>query len=103
MEESTQIEQPALNTAPEDCVNNPAAYLRDQFLGNKKPKDLKEVIQIGELVLNATPEDHPSRVGRLYGVGSFFRNLFLSTGDLRLLGEAIRFGQLALDAMPKDH
>lgn len=68
------------------------------FLRTGDTGPLEEAIRLGQLALDATPENHPNRAERLNNMGGHFQQRFLRMGDMKDLEEATRIGQLALDA-----
>ncbi|KAK3936713.1 CHAT domain-containing protein [Diplogelasinospora grovesii] len=64
---------------------------------------LETIIQQLEEALEATPENHPERAGRLHSLGAGYGNRYRRTGAEADLEKAIRQFEEALKATPEDH
>ncbi|KAK2037004.1 TPR domain-containing protein, partial [Colletotrichum somersetense] len=66
-------------------------------------KDLEEAITLAREAMEATPEDHPDRAGRLNSLGVQLGDRFSRTGATADLEEAITIAREAVKATPEDH
>ncbi|RYP53061.1 hypothetical protein DL770_011005 [Monosporascus sp. CRB-9-2] len=55
------------------------------------------------MAVNATPQDHPDRAGRLNNLGNQLGRRFERTGSMDDLNRAIDVADMAIDATPQDH
>lgn len=65
--------------------------------------DLEKAIQRAQEAVDATPQDHPDRVGRLNNLGIGLGDRYARTGAIADLEEAIQRAREAVDATPQDH
>jgi hypothetical protein len=84
-------------------LSNLGIALRDLSERTGQQAPLEEAVQVGQRAVSATPDDHPSRPGRLSNLGSALRLLSERTGRLSTLEDAIQTGRQAVDAAPDDH
>ncbi|KAK6356066.1 hypothetical protein TWF718_000440 [Orbilia javanica] len=55
------------------------------------------------MVVNATPQNHPNRAGRLNNLGSRLGTRFDRTGSINDLNRAVEAADMAINATPQDH
>ncbi|KJZ70857.1 hypothetical protein HIM_09771 [Hirsutella minnesotensis 3608] len=55
------------------------------------------------MAVDATPQDHPDRPGRLSNLGNRHGSRFERTGSMDDLDRAVDFSSMALEATPQDH
>ena len=66
-------------------------------------QDLEAAITRSEAAVQATPEDHPDRAGRLSNLGAHFSSRYERTGNMQDLEAAITRSEAAVQATPEDH
>ncbi|GFG20210.1 hypothetical protein IFM5058_10514 [Aspergillus udagawae] len=76
---------------------------KDSNFRTEAMAELEEAITMIRKAVNATPEDHPDRAGRLNNLGLRLGQRYSRTGAMADLQEAIVMIRKAINATPEDH
>ncbi|KJZ72809.1 hypothetical protein HIM_07753 [Hirsutella minnesotensis 3608] len=65
--------------------------------------DLSRAVEVAEMAVAATPQDHPDRATMLSNFGCILHSRFERTGSMDELSRAVEAAEMAVAATPQDH
>ncbi|RYP81636.1 hypothetical protein DL770_005844 [Monosporascus sp. CRB-9-2] len=65
--------------------------------------DLNRAVDVANMAVEATPQDHSDRTGCLSNLGNLLGTRFERTGSMDDLNRAVNVANMAVDATPQDH
>ncbi|KAL8364968.1 hypothetical protein RB595_003992 [Gaeumannomyces hyphopodioides] len=65
--------------------------------------DLNRAVEVANMAVDATPQNHPDRAGRLNSLGNQLGRRFGRTGSMDDLNRAVEVANMAVDATPQNH
>ncbi|KAL8367940.1 hypothetical protein RB599_003723 [Gaeumannomyces hyphopodioides] len=65
--------------------------------------DLNRAVEVTDMAVDATPQDHPDRAAILNNLGGWLGRRFDRTGSMDDLNRAVEVTDMAVDATPQDH
>jgi hypothetical protein len=84
-------------------LNNLGNWLGRRFERTGSMDDLNRAVDVADMAVNATPQDHPDRAGRLNNLGSWLGMRFERSGSMDDLHRAVDVSDMAINATPQDH
>ncbi|KAK6356065.1 hypothetical protein TWF718_000439 [Orbilia javanica] len=65
--------------------------------------DLNRTIEVADITVNVTPQDHPDQTSHLSNLGNKLRTRFEWTSSIDDLNRAVEVADIAVNATPQDH
>ncbi|EJT69155.1 hypothetical protein GGTG_13264 [Gaeumannomyces tritici R3-111a-1] len=65
--------------------------------------DLNRAVEVANMAVDATPQNHPNRAGWLSNLGNHLGRRFERTGPMDDLNRAVEVANMAVDATPQNH
>ncbi|KAI1504695.1 CHAT domain-containing protein [Biscogniauxia marginata] len=105
LDEAIRMTEQAIDVAPRtSALSNLAVMLGVRFERTGSINDLNRIIDLLSMAVDATPQDHPKRAGRLNLLGTRLGEHFDQTGSIDNLRRSVDALNMALEATtPQDH
>ncbi|KAF2179746.1 hypothetical protein K469DRAFT_520693, partial [Zopfia rhizophila CBS 207.26] len=65
--------------------------------------NLSHAFEVNDMVVEATPQDHPDRAACLNNVGNWLGTRFDRTGSMDGFNRAVEVADMAVEVTPQDH
>jgi methyl coenzyme M reductase subunit C-like uncharacterized protein (methanogenesis marker protein 7) len=85
------------------ALSNLGAMLGRRFERTGSMDDLNRAVEVTNMAVDATPQDHPDRAACLNNLGSRLGTRFKRTGSIKDLNHAVDVAGMAVDATPQDY
>ncbi|KAF2174672.1 hypothetical protein K469DRAFT_756644 [Zopfia rhizophila CBS 207.26] len=84
-------------------LNTLGNRLRTRFERTGLMEDLNRAVDVADMAVNATPQDHPDRATILNNLGNRLGMRFERTGSMEDLNRAVDVADMAVNVTPRDH
>ncbi|KJZ70853.1 hypothetical protein HIM_09767 [Hirsutella minnesotensis 3608] len=84
-------------------LSNLGTWLGTRFDRTGSMDNLDRAVEVADMAVAATPQDHPDRAARLNNLGCILGMRFERTGSMEDLDRAVEVADMAVAATPQDH
>jgi len=86
-----------------DILSNLGSMLGTRFQRIGSIEDLNRTMDVANMAVDATPQDHPNRAIYLNNLGSWLGTQFKRIGSIEDFNHAVDIANMAVDATPQDY